>query len=113
MQVQASGSILPPGTLPKVSLQPGDLVVKIIRVYPENGFDDDGNPIASEHDMVDVLMPDGAKHEFQIKPDDKVGLADKIKNLLTGKYTVESFDFGSISDVVVDGEIHLVSVTHA
>lgn len=113
MQAQASGSILPPGTLPKVPLPAGDLMVKILRVYPENGFDDDGNPIESEHDMVDVLMPDGAKHEFQIKPGDKVGLADKVKNLLTGKYTVESFNFGAISDVVVDGEIHLVSVTHA
>lgn len=113
MQAQASGAVLPPGTLPKVSLPAGDLVVTILKVYPENGHKEDGTAHAADHDMVDVALPDGAQHEFQIKPGDKTGLAEKVKNLLQGKYTVAGFSFAKIPEVVVGGEFHLVSVTHA
>lgn len=115
MQVQASGLILPPGTLPKVILSPGDLTVKVLRVYPENDghVDGAGNPATSDHDMVDVEMPDGAKHEFQVKPGDKVALLDGIKKLLMGKYTVTGFSLTVVPEIAVGAEYKFVSVTHS
>jgi hypothetical protein len=113
---QSSGLVLPPGTLPKVPLPAGDLTVKILRVYHENEgrLDEKGEAITtSVHDMVDVEMPDGAKHEFQIKPGDKVALADFIKKLLMGKYTVTSFNLGALPEVAVGAEFKFVSVTHS
>lgn len=113
--IQASGLILPPGTLPKVALTPGDLTVKVLRVYHENEgrFHESGEPItSSDHDMVDVEMPDGAKHEFQIKSGDRIALLDGIKKLLMGKYTVTGFSVGSVPDVAVGAEFKFVSVTH-
>lgn len=114
--IQASGLVLPPGTLPKVALSGSDLKVKILRVYHENEgrFHESGEPVtSSEYDMVDVEMPDGAKHEFQIKSGDKVGLCDGIKKLLMGKYTVTSFNIGALPDIEVGAEFKFVSVTHA
>lgn len=113
--IQASGLVLPPGTLPKVALSGSDLTVKILRVYPENfaHVDAEGKQAPSDHDMVDVEMPDGAKHEFQIKPGDKVALCDSIKKLLMGKYTVTGFNIVAVPDIAVGAEFKFVSVTHS
>lgn len=114
--VQGSGLILPPGTLPKVPLAPGDITVTIDRVYHENEgrFHENGEPVtSSEHDMVDCVFPDGAKHEFQIKTGDKVALVDGVKRLLMGKYTVTGFSVAAVPDVAVGAQIKFVSVTHS
>lgn len=108
--VSASVSILPPGTLPKFDVPDGDLSVKIIKIYPENGYAEDGAPIPSENDMMNVEFFGGDTHEFQIKDLDKADLAAKVKNLVMGKYKIKSFDFDMIPDLAVGAEIVLKNV---
>lgn len=112
LQSSAKASVLPAGSLPKVVLGDVQMKVKILSIEPENGYDEDGNALPAENDMVKVQYPDGFIKNHQISKTDEVAtLTAKIQSTLTGRYTINSFSFDTIPALTVGAEINLLEVT--
>lgn len=111
MEVSAKAGVLPAGTLPRILL-PAELAmeIKILAIDPENGYDEEGKPVPSEHDMVKVQYPDGYIKNHQVKDLLGAELLAKIQNLLQTRYAIQSFEFDKIPAFIAGSTIKLLEV---
>lgn len=90
MGVQASGMILPPGSVPRKKLEGQELSVKIL------GY---------ESWEAIVQYPDGMIRHHQIPDKDMVKLLQKIEGQLRMRYNIQAFAFKAIPKSISTGEI--------
>lgn len=106
---KASGLVLPPGSQEKLAKPDTDLTVTILAIDPENGYvEETGEPVASENDMVKVQYPDGTVKNHQVKT--MVDLLERVKNQITSKYEISSFEFGELPELKAGSVITIKGV---
>lgn len=95
--MQASGLVLPPGTLPTIKLEGNRHTLKLRTIHPE------------EIPEIKVEYPDGFQKWHQAK--DIVELLGKIGGTLKGRYGIEGYAILSTPGALELGDID-IEVTH-
>lgn len=108
----ATGAILPPGTLKTVDIgQQSSVTVTIDEVQTEQTFGDPVKTAPLDTPIVRIIYPDGfIKHH---EAADIASLMGKVQNLLRGRFGITGFDIASTPASLEPGEIILENVTYA
>lgn len=80
--------------LPPLKLTKKDFEVEILKIDPENGYDDEGEPIKSDNFMVLVRYPRGVQKTHQCTC--TADLCARITVFLNNRYDYEGFMFTDV-----------------
>lgn len=111
MKPQGIGTVLPEGTIPmRHGLTDGAAEVRIEAVDPENGYDETGKPVPSDHMHARCVYPCGFVKDHQVK--DVEDLLPKVVSQLRGRYGVQEVKITKAPKSLAAGGIIAVEVVN-